>query len=380
MRIGVEGAGQMGRYYLANLIEKLRIPPENVAVWDIAPERMAVIQAKYPGIVAATSGDDFASKADVFIVAVNTPAHHTEIERIARHGARSVLCESGTPSILCEKPLAQNVTNLRKIRALERRFKDLEISTALVIAFSPTRKVLLDLINSERLTLRVFGGRWGKNRGSSKELRPTAGDLVDEFVHMTEFGLGLVRHQGIRHVDVVAQVDFLHYVNAEAQRVAHERDPSFPIVPDHSTQALIAASIQNGETVQMSLASSFLEAAQVRSVWGQLAFTGTQDPARSFSIDFDVEGADRITLTEVQTDEKTVEVMPCDKLLALTEAFIESARSGKRDERLASVEWAGRFVELMEAIGESDRRRRAGKSRECRVEFQPRNWLGMRRA
>src|SRR4051812_32931029 len=106
--VGITGAGgQMGGYYLANLIEKLRMPPHLVAAWDINHERLTAVHAKYPGIVIATSTEDLASKADVFIVTVNTPAHYDEIERLVYRGARRILTETGTASILTEKPLVE---------------------------------------------------------------------------------------------------------------------------------------------------------------------------------------------------------------------------------------------------------------------------------
>lgn len=379
VNIGIIGAGQMGSYYLRNLVEKKSIPARDISIFDIDSQKTSALAAKYEGLMIADSLADLSHRAQIFIVAVNTPAHYEVIETLARHGARRVLRESGIQSILSEKPLAPNLVDLRKIRALERKYTNVQISTAFVIAFSPTRIALTELMAKEDLVLRVFGGRWGKNRGSAKELRPTAGDLVDEFVHMSEFGLGLLPSSRIDYVDVSAQVGYLKYVNVQAQQRAHERDPSFPLVPDHSTQALFDVKLVGGETTQMSMSSSFLEAKQVRQVWGTLC-RPTNEPMYSFAIDFDANGEDILTLTHIREDTVEEKRFREDKLLSLTDAFLTSATSTARDSRLADVAWAGKFVELMEAIGASDRRRLAGKSRDCRVQFRSRNWLGLRSA
>lgn len=367
LRIGIEGVGQMGLSYLEKLRE-LGFDPADIVIWDTKPEKMSAAQHRFSGIRPATSFEDFAGLGDAYIVAVNTPSHHVEIERLAMHGVQHVLRESGLPRILSEKPLADSVVSLRKIRALQRAYRQLNVYTALVISFSETRQRILKLMKDEGLTLRVFGGRWGKNRGKSTELRPTAGDRVDEFIHMTEFGLGLVRSHGVRHVDVTAQVEYLAYANEQAQREAHERDSSFPLRPDHSTQALLCAATNHGE-VQMCLASSFLEAKQVRTVWGTLAVPGSDEPVYSFSIDFDVKGADKITLTPIRSDTPEETTLPCDKLRVLTESFLRTARGEVADDRLAPVDWAGFFVEIMEAIGMSDKLRREIKPSRLRVSY-----------
>lgn len=369
MKLGIEGFGQMGEYYL-KLARKLGMALDRIWLWDINPMRLEYARSTYPGVRIASSFEEFANAADAFIVAVNTPSHHEEIQGLAQFGARRVLVETGMPPILCEKPLALNVVSLRQIRAVERSFPGLDISTAMVIAFSPARGIIADRMETEGLSLRTCRGLWGKNRGRSDELRPTAGDRVDELVHMAEFLLSLMQGDGISHVDVVAQVEYLHYANADAQRSAHERDPSFPLVPDSSTQALLAVRKACGEVAQMSLASSFLEAEQVRDVGGTLTRRGTNEPAYSFNVRFDMKGSDHIVITHVRTNEVERHELKCDKLLALTEAFFVHAQGGARDPRLASVEWAGSFVELMEAIGESDELRRAEKAHRCRVSFE----------
>lgn len=369
MILGIEGVGQMGMYYL-KLALKLGMSLDDIWLWDIDPTRLETARAIYPSVRIASSFAEFAAAADAFIVAVNTPAHHEEIRGLAEHGARRVLVETGLPPILCEKPLALNVVSLQKIRAVERSFPGLDISTAMVIAFSPTRGIIADRMETEGLSLRTCVGRWGKNRGRSDEFRPTAGDRVDELVHMAEFLLSLMQSDGIRFVDVVAQVEYLRYANADSQREAHERDPSFPLVPDSSTQALLSVMKESGEVAQMALASSFLEAEQVRDVGGTLTHHGTDEPVYSFNVHFDVKGSDHLTLTHVRTNEVERRELTCDKLLALTEAFFVHAQGGARDSRLASVEWSGAFVDLMEAIGESDELRRAEKAHRCRVSFE----------
>ncbi len=371
---GVEGLGQQGQTFIAKLLQGLKVPPRKVIVWDIRPDRIAATVAKFPGVRVASSFEEFARSADMFVVAVNTPAHHDEIEKLATLGARHVLCESGTGAILCEKPLAQNVVALRKIRALKARFPQLRVYTALVIEYSDARRELFELMESEHLDLVEFCGRWGKNRAAARELRETAGDRRDELIHMLELGLGLVRHRGLRAVEVLsAQVSYLNFANADAQRRAHERDSSFDLVPDSSTRVMLSAELERG-TVELNFASSFTEAENVRQVWGTFVAQGTNEPRYSFSVKFDEkrEGVvgDEVLITELRSDTPRRLWLPCDKMLTLTQAFADS-QSGVVDPRLATVEWAGTFVELSDAIGESAIAFKNREPRIIRVPFLP---------
>lgn len=363
IRIGVEGMGQMGLYYLSALF-KLGFDMSRVIVWDIVADRMAAAQEKHPMARMARSVEDFAAHADAFILAVSTPAHHTEIERLVSLGARK---------ILCEKPLAQDGAGVREVQNIAHAYPNLDLRTAFVIGFSPVRTHLVQLVQREGLVLRTFGGRWGKNRGRSTEMRPTPGDRVDEFVHMIEFGLGLV--PSVQYVDVTAQVGHLAYANADSQRKAHEHDASFPLKPDHSTQALLSVRSNAGET-HMALSSSFLEARQVRQVWGTFACGMTTEPAYAFAVDFDVAGADVLTLTHIRSDKVSEQTFRCDKLAALTSSFVRLATNDEEDERLATVAQAGFLVDIMEAVGESDRMRKEGRPRCVRV--SPSGALGPR--
>ncbi|MFZ2886242.1 MAG: Gfo/Idh/MocA family oxidoreductase [Minisyncoccia bacterium] len=187
MKVGVIGLGQMGKFYLAKLFEDLEYPAEDVIGWDINSARFAEVRQKYPKIRVANSFEEFARSANAFIVTVNTPAHHTVIEGLAPH-AQCILLESGTP-LLCEKPLASDFVKMKQIRAAARRY-NIDIRTALVIGFSPVRNELIKLRDEQHLVLREAQGLWGKNRVG--DTRPTAGDRVDELVHMLEFNLGLL--------------------------------------------------------------------------------------------------------------------------------------------------------------------------------------------
>jgi hypothetical protein len=359
-KIGLAGVGQMGNNYLTKL-EELGIPASNIAIWDIAQERMKKAQEKYPAITVASTLEDMAETAEIFIVTVNTPAHLDVIETITRRAGPRVIPRMGSLHILCEKPLVQTPFEMRKIEELVREFNGLNISTALVITFSLTRDYLAHLMQDEKLELRNFGGRWGKNRGSSKELRPTAGDRVDELIHMAEYGFGLLRDTYIGPVRVMSQVGYLKYANPDSQRTAHTRDSSFPLIPDHSTQVLLDVDIGHGRTTQMSLASSFLEARQVRNVWGTFCKERTDEPVYSFDLNFDVDGADLLYLKRIRTDEHVpTEPFRCDKLRLLTKAFLDYAESGKKDDRLASIVWAGFFVSLAQTIGDFDENHRRG--------------------
>jgi len=367
LKIGVAGLGQMGLNYLRNL-QELGQSVDQIVGCDIDAGRIKKVCATYPDLVTTQSIEELAANADSFIVTVNTPSHCEVIETIADNAAERVIGKNGAAYILCEKPLVQHTADLKRLQELEARYKGLKILTALVITFSDARQMLESVMQADSLELRYAGGRWGKNRGRDSEKRPTAGDRVDEFIHMVEFLFSLMRKEGITYSDVISQVEHLEYVDEEVQSAAHQYDSSFPLKPDHATQALLNVKAGNN-MVPMCLSSSFLEAQQVRQVWGTLCAPGTEKPVYSFDISFDTPKGDVLTLTQVRWNIVKPLEHPGNKLLSLTRAFLDLVTQGVLDERLADIGWAGRFVELADAIGESDRRRRKGSGREVRVTF-----------
>jgi len=111
----------------------------------------------------------------------------------------------------------------------------------------------------------------------------------------------------------------------------------------------------------------------VRHVWGTLVHRDTDEPAYSFAVSFDEKQGgvvgDLLTLTHCRSDEKSIQWLPCNKLGSLTEGFISSSASGIATPGLASVDWAGSFVELMQAVGDSDEARLNGEPSMRRVFF-----------
>lgn len=376
--IAIIGCGQMGRYYADILVKKLGYPPGCICCHDIIDSRALALGNDF-GIAVR---NELPLDVDAAIIAANTPAHFEIISALARGGVRHALCESGIANILSEKPLAQNVVQIRKIQALQVERPDLTIHTALVIQFSPVFDTLIGLMQSENLVLREFSGYWGKNRGKASEKRPTAGDRTDEFLWMLEACLALLRPHGLASATVMsALVGYLDFADAEAQRVAHERDDSFPLKPDNSTRVHISFDTDAEHDVRADFTSSFILPKQERRIAGVMTHAGTDEPAVLFEVNFDhVEPDketgkprrfDRLLITRCRTDEKQVLEFSQDNLVALTRAFVGLVAGGAAHEQLAPVSQASLCVRILEAIDTVDQARRKHAPRFVTVETDP---------
>lgn len=117
---------------------------------------------------------------------------------------------------------------------------------------------------------------------------------------------------------------------------------------------MLTAHTNAGESAQMTLASSFTMSEQVRRLSGTFAPKGSNAAAYGFVANFDQKGSDLVTIADLRAKQVILDQsLKCDKLLDLTRAFVQMARGEKDDPRLASVEWTGFFVELMDAIQKS---------------------------
>lgn len=334
----------MGTYYAHNLVRKLGLAASDVVVYDRINER----SHKLADELGITATDALQTEGvDAFIIATNTPSHDELIVRLAREGVRH---------ILVEKPLAQTSAGVSRII---KECGNVQVYTGLVINFSRAIEHLLAHMRSEQLLLHDFYGRWGKNRGTEKELRPTPGDLEDEAVHPIGVFL-LLAEQGrtTRELLISGQLGWLPYVNRESQALARKHDPSFPERPNHSTSANIR--LEGSTPAKASIYSSFLHPVQVRLVGGIIGTNET--PTMGFEINFDqnrpekIGGAvDTLVMTDIKSGATSVEEFPADKLNDLTAAFVNLVRDGTMDTRLATIAHGGTLVDIAEAIIESDR-------------------------
>ena len=290
MKIAIIGCGQMGRYYAANLVQKIGVPRSSVTCSDIVPERAQKLASDF-GI---NHSDSLPLAVDAAIVAVNTPAHASIIE---------VLAQGGVKHILCEKPLGLNHADIQRIENVAAETGAI-ITTALVINFSGALPYLRELMRDERLHPLELYGSWGKPRPLDKTPRPSAGDVEDEAIHPIATCLSLF--SSIRRIDVEAsQVGMLPFVDSAIQNAARDRDHSFPSRPNHSTSVLCVVHSKEAGIlpVNMSIRSSFLLAKQERRIGGVLGeynVTSYETKARyAFEIDFDLKGEDVLTLTDL---------------------------------------------------------------------------------
>jgi predicted dehydrogenase len=339
----------MGDYYANNLVNKCGVPADQVVAHDRVAERAQALQQKY-GIIAA---EEFPTGVDTAIVATNTPSHHEVVVRLAQDGIKN---------ILVEKPLAQTPEGVSFITKAAHGAK---IYTALVINFSPAIQRLLEHMEREQAFLLEFYGRWGKNRGAATEKRPTAGDLEDEAVHPIGVVLALATYRArFESARVSAEVGYLPYVNEAAQAAARALDSSFPARPNHSTSANIQLHADNYHgagfcKIQGHVHSSFLLAQETRMVGGLIGSPET-GPVYAFELLFDQKrpektggAVDVLKLVHIRANSANMEELQGDKLNDLTRAFLEAARGGKEDQRLARLGEAGALVKIAQAILDS---------------------------
>lgn len=347
MRIGIIGAGQMGGYYAENLVGKLDFPASSVIVKDIQNEKAVTLAQRY-GLVASTAPLS-QDKMDAAIVAVNTPAHADVIIGLLKNGVRR---------ILVEKPLGLNTRDTQKILAY--LSPDDMLYEALVINYSVALSALQTLMEGKGVEPLELYGNWGKPRPLDKVARPSPGDVEDETLHMISFAMKLLRKK-LAMVHVTARVGHLRFVDPPVQERAQILDRSFPLVPNSSTAALIRFGHGVDNTVPFDCRSSFLLARQVREVGGVLGKDG--EPAYLFSVEFDVKTdkgvEDRLTVVDLAQKTSSPMNFGGDKLLQVTQAFLEAAEGKKPDPRLATAAEGALLVKITEAILNSARNGRS---------------------
>src|SRR5215510_7707019 len=96
MKVGVVGVGEMGAAMAGHLVVK---GGHQVTAFDINDERLAA--ASRNGIAAASSLEDLAKKAELFIVIVSTDEQSAEVtDVLSRHAPDNALiaiCATNSP-------------------------------------------------------------------------------------------------------------------------------------------------------------------------------------------------------------------------------------------------------------------------------------------
>jgi hypothetical protein len=341
MKVLVVGLGQMGKLYISKLIE-LGVKAENIIGSDISSERIVEAAGVFPSCVYTTSlASPVIADVQAAIVAVSTPSHAKVLTE---------LMERGVKHILCEKPLTFTGAEAAAVSLVSKQ-TGANVYTAFLMNWSGAVKVLKEFMREQGLVLIQGDMTWGKNRMGDS--RPTPGDLEDEMVHGAHIIQNLAsENQVIQKILVTGMLTYEQFANTEAQRRAHELDPSFPIHPNASSFVSEVIETTRG-TIPVQLKSSFISPNQVREVNGVLAHKDARGvPLYSFRLEFDkeVDGKrlDAVNVIPYARDGLVVaQLTHLDKLLLQTGAFISTARGGydphlvDLDEAIVMVTWSG---------------------------------------
>lgn len=184
VRVATIGTGIMGSRMLAAMAQHPEFEP--VWAWDLSPTVREATAAEYPGM--AFVEDIFAQPADLFYIAT-PPATHIPLARRA------------SQAILCEKPLAVDVAEARRL------VDEIRIPNAVNFPFAtdPTVARLEQELREERhgdarrLEIRLFFNDWPRKwqQGAASWLaRPEQGGFLREvfshFAYLTDRVLGPV--------------------------------------------------------------------------------------------------------------------------------------------------------------------------------------------
>jgi len=105
VRVGVIGYGYWGPNLVRNFAE---CPGAAVgAVCDARPERLALVQRRYPAVEVTTSAEELVSRADIDAVIVATP--------VDRHFELALAALRAGKHVLIEKPMTSTSTQARRL-------------------------------------------------------------------------------------------------------------------------------------------------------------------------------------------------------------------------------------------------------------------------
>lgn len=322
------GAGQMGRNYFNNLLQ-LGIDPRELLICDaFKTPFVEEISTKYPDTKVFVGEyvqlGELALQIKAAFVLVNTPAHLSVIEELARQGIRN---------FFVEKPLVFDLSELEKVDDL--RKSGCVFYTAFLINFSPIVEFVKELMHQEDLVMLEGRSVWGKNRTGNS--RPTAGDLEDEACHALQILLRMAQiNQTVLSLRGFSKLSHHDFVDKEVQQKAQSKDPSFPSRPNSSTAiTAMIETLGSNHDVLVNSYSSYILAQQERTISLVLGKKDGGNPVYSIRMDFDVAGQDRLVVTTlVGNSFKEFVYDGRDKIKDEINAFLFAIDSGEFDRRL----------------------------------------------
>ena len=143
--LGLIGAGGFGLF----CFEQYQTMPQIrlVAVADINTEA-AKYAAERLGIESCTSGEELVSRNDIDLVHIATPP--------STHATLATLAIQAGKHVLCEKPLATNLDDAKKMIEMAKS-KNLTLSVNLIMRYDPLNRMVKEIIDQELLGQPLHG-------------------------------------------------------------------------------------------------------------------------------------------------------------------------------------------------------------------------------
>lgn len=248
-KVMIVGFGQMGGFY-RNILSDLGYKPDQILVCDTNPAQLAKVQGATP---MNKVRDGWDQQPQAVFVTTNTHAHLPVLQEAV---------ESGVKNIYVEKPIVEP-SQLEVLAHLLQQHHDVRVLVGYVINASPVMDALVDHMREHDLHVLSSIGRWGKRRGNT---RPTAGNHVDEIIHMLMAHYALVKSTqnvaGFGVDSVVRMKGHSGFYNVEKQSGMYGTQH----LPDSTTQGAIHLETDRLEGVPLLFQSSFVLGEQMRNI------------------------------------------------------------------------------------------------------------------
>lgn len=247
-KILIVGHGVMGTAY-GKILGELGYGPDQIIVHDTDSEKLKDTDAVTP-VVDMTEG--LAQNPAAVFVTANTNAHLSVIEQAAPH----------TRNIYVEKPVVEP-SQQEALRRILERHQDVRGLVGYVINASPVMEKLIDHMRRHNLHALSSIGVWAKRRGNR---RPTAGNSVDEIIHMLMAHHSLVKATqeptefSVRSASTLFGHNGFYDSNQQAKLYGDD------IKPNSTTQGTINIHTDTFRQVPLTFQSSFVAGDQVRNM------------------------------------------------------------------------------------------------------------------
>ena len=334
------GLGYMAERYV-RILGELGVPSVNIVGFDADEARRMKFREDFGGMETVESlVEGLDRQPDAAFILTNTPSHKDFL--VAVLGA-------GVTRVFLEKPIVLDISELPALhQAVARCEITPVIEVGYLINFSHAVFELVAMMVGEDLMVIEGRGGWGKSRFGDH--RPSAGDAEDELTHPFNVLLNLARMGRTRPDIIVHSAAFTHtpFVDWETQRVAAQRDPTFPTYPSATSQvcALVATA------VPILVQSSFVSFETHR--WIEVTLAQARElgrPTHTVRIEFDTEGEDLLRVRDLRENPRgevsTEHFDAKAKLVDQTAAFLGHACRGTPDPRATSFTSACAMVELL---------------------------------